>query len=658
LTYSQAPDNLTRLRGLRTQPQRSKWLKVGRGGVGNKFTNQLVTIITILLITTVSIATLCSRISQSYDRAINKQDILLATLQELWTVVPSLEESIAESLSAEVKSILAPVNDFVGSEWLMNYELNRLYEQMYNWKSVLAPLQQFSLTSKGFTNGLSKATFTVVLEQVLGDIETTLNSTKSYYRSLLLYRLLGSFSPRIQKLMNTISTLFKLIDIVIEEQNSLLTLLGHYSSQSIVILNQNPGESRPTGGFPGSYLELSVTQGELNIKESQSIYWVSNNVPSRVVAHPITWNYNYNDAPQAHNIHNLNFFPCFKDTAKLFTQEFVRSENGFTINQFYMITPELLEDLLPDDLILKVDGVGALNKTNLLNVIERITSIEVKDVRNPKEQIAAIFGSILNNLPAIIANKGTRGLVDTFINAVATRSLQLWYPNTKLNEFMNTLGFHSDQLCADKNPNSLGLVTANVSGDKRSLVAKHYLGISAQPGFGSTKITLNYTQYLSDVQSLQRYFNNKFPVDFFGFQLPAQAKNITIKSDDILSIEALRKYYYVDLDQDGAGPYQTPQVLQQVVAGSYDLENGGIVYPNPDGSVLAGAYLNDEIGATDMIVTFEMPHDITQNLTIYPQPGMKEATLYLGDNTAISTAPYQRSSNGNEFKKGIPLKIR
>jgi hypothetical protein len=223
---------------------------------------------------------------------------------------------------------------------------------------------------------------------------------------------------------------------------------------------------------------------------------------------------------------------------------------------------------------------------------------------------------------------------------------------------METLGFHSDQLCANENTNILGLITANINGDKRSLVAKHFVGISALPQFGSTKIILNYTQYLSETQSLQRYFNNKFPVNFFGFQLPLGAKNISVQSEDMLDMDAVRKYYYLDLDSDNAGSYRTPRTIEHVVAGSYDLENGGVVYSNPDGSILAGAYLNDEIGATEMTMSFDMPYDIVRNLTIYPQPGMKSATLYLGNNIAVLSASYQRSVSANDFKKGVPLKIR
>jgi hypothetical protein len=647
--------NLSKLSGLRNQPKKFSWFKIGRGSIGNRFSKHLFLVFTVCTIVCIVILHAGSRASHSYSLLISKQDELSAALNELWSITPNLEQNVEATLTDLIQNSLSPINDFIGTEALMNYELQRLYKQIYLWKNTLYPLQQFTLTSAGFTNGLSKIEFTTVLEKVLVDTEIALNESQSYYTSLLPYRILSLGSSAARKMMKVIKTLFKITQKVIDNKNILLELLGHYSSQTILLVNQNTGEARPTGGFIGSYIVMSISSGRLSIKESQSIYWVSNSTPQRIVAHPITWNVAYSKV-DAHGLHNLNYFACFEDSAKLFAKEFVKSSNGFSIDQLYMITPDLLESLLPNDLILSVKDVGVLNKSNLIDTIERLTSFQAIDRSNPKKQMSEIFKSLLNSFTSILGSIGLTGLVQKIINGVASRSIQFWYPENSTMNMLNSLGFRSDHMCANKYPNTIGLVTVGGSADKRSSIIKSYLGVSAKPGLGNVEVLLNYTQYLNETQFLERGFDDWLTFNFMGFQIPKEATNISVDTDSYLPYTALKKYYFNDLENDGKKEFQIPSEIQTVIDGAKNIENG-VIYPNADGSILAGSYIYDKKGATTLKIKFTLPYEFYKKLTIYPQPGMNEITLYNGENVSVAGEPYKRIIETEEFKRGVELAI-
>ncbi len=643
-----------KLRGLKKNPNTQNWAKKNISG-GRK-RNWFFGIITISLVIAMLGVTTLARISQSYSNISTRQESLISYISDLFKVTADLEDGLEKLIIDEVNTIAEPVNNFWLTEWLTTYETKKALGLIKEWKKIVQPLGEYEITSSGLSAGVSKPTFTNALQDFFTKAPEVMEQTRFYWRSLWPYRIAGVVSSELLGLFNKVSKALDLLDYILVNQQKILFLLGHYSAQTIVLFNQNPGEARPTGGFTGSYIIMEVSQGELSIKESQSIYYVSNVTKEEIVAHPHTWMYArfFDNRALPQGLHNMNFFPCFRDSAELLAEEFEKSVNGFTINQLYMITPNILKTLLPPDLIIEVPEVGTFNPDNLLDEIERLSSFQAVDITNPKKQIKNIFESLIDSFDEILDYYGPSNIVQILLHGLFARHIQMWYPSNDLTSFVRNIGFSSDQVCADLNPDTITFLLSNVSGDKRQLITDNNFGISAKRNFGGYRITLKYKQQLGQTEFLQRGFN-PFGINYFGFQLPINASNIHVDSTPQLEDGGLRPYYQIRSQLNTRYKARTPEVISNTAQSVADLEDEGFVYQNPDGSLVAGAYINDRPGETTLEVSFDLSQKSYEKLSFYPQPGLNNPTLRLGENTATKDNIFNRKIEGLQLEQGVDL---
>jgi hypothetical protein len=610
--------------------------------------------ITGILILCVSSFTIVAKTSQTYSRYNESKAELMDEILDFLAVSSELEENtILDSFTEKSLYVTRPVNSFFKTEWLIKSEINATKELFKEWKKTLDPLTKYEFSAKGLVPSTTNEKFTIALDHAFVKLPDLLQKTKKLIRNLWLYSILGLVSPTINTIVQKIKNSLKIIDIISQNSFKILDLLGHYSTQSVVLFNQNPGEARPTGGFIGSYISMSISQGELDLKGSQSIYYVSNVTETRILAHPISAYYKF---PGVHTLHNLNFYPCFRDSAKLLSKEFEKSPNGFTINQLYMVTPDLLEAFLPQNLILDVPGVGVFNPKNLLLEIERITSYQAGDRANPKKSIGPIFNTIFDNLNVIFAERSTIDNIRLLLNSIHARWIQFFYKEDKINIFFESLGLSSNSSCQDKNPGAISSVVANVAGDKRQLITKNYYGISSKKNLNGHRITINYTQFLENPALLQRDFGYG-GINFFGFQIPSSAKNIKIQSPDLIDVKAVREYYFQDVTDEFAKPISQDITIKNTYQSATTLDKG-VMYQHPDGGLLVGGYMEDIPGESSMVVEFDIPSKIAKKLAFYPQPGQNELYLTLGKNTAHLTDRTKRQIQNNELSLGVPMVLK
>lgn len=617
--------------------------------------NRLFVFLTCISILISLIGITLGRVSQSYVNFQNRSETLIAYVEDLFKVSSNLEADLEVLITNEINSIAEPINSFWLTEWLTKYETSRALRLIKDWKEALNPLTEYEISSAGIVAGVSKPTFTNSLQEFFLVAPELIEKTRLHWRSLWPYRLSGLMSVQLRNIFDKVSRILDLLEYINANQQKLLFLLGHYSTQTIVLFNQNPGEARPTGGFTGSYIIMEISQGELSIKESQSIYFVSNVTPDRPIAHHHTWMYEIYKEFRAlpHGLHNMNYFPCFRDSASLLASEFERSRNGFTINQLFMITPDIMQALLPPDFILEVPEVGTFNSDNLLDEIERLSSFEAVDITNPKKQIKNIFTSLIDSFEQIVEYFGPNNIVKILLNGFFSRHIQIWFPSPDLTDFVRRIGFSSDQVCSDVNPSIVTFLVSNMSGDKRQLITKNNFGISAKRNFGGYRVTLHYKQELEGEDSLQRGFN-PYGLQFFGFQLPRGARNIEVESNPRMITNGLRKYYQIRSQINSNKQVRTPDIIEKTARSVSDLEDG-LLYQNPDGSMVAGAYVNDRPGEAVLEVSFDIDKMAYETLTFYPQPGLNKPILRLGNNTASNDNIYTRKVEGLSLEQGVDI---
>jgi Protein of unknown function (DUF4012) len=518
------------------------------------------------------------------------------------------------------------------------------------WLDVLYPFKNYKFGTDGFNSTLlQQRYFTQDIDIFLNKSRPLIEETRGILGSFWLYKVFGS--QQIKDSIQTIENILDIVEILNDKKEILLTMLGHYQTQKIVIFNQNNGEARPTGGFIGSYIPIDISRGQIKIGQSQSIYYFDKGPNTNLISHPALWYYDFfNGKAGPHGARNSNVFPCFPDSAKYLEREFAKTENGYNIDDVIFLSPDYLLGYLPQDFELKI-GSEYVPKNQLLNKIEQITAIEIEDKNNPKKQITSIFNLLIEQLPQILKGQALIDLIGYTQESLLARNAQAWFRSDKIQQLWQTTGFAGDATCQNANENQIITpMIINLSGDKRNLITSTNFEITRS----GNKMKFKWQEILPEnkYEILQRGFINN-GITMVGVQIPADWQATAIPNSDILKVPFLRNYYIQQIEIENQTKYIYPPEITKMINSSYNLSqsnlNKGFSYLQPDGSRVVGVYINDRFDVDLKAVEFDIKIKNNNNLPIYfyNQPNLNNSQLIYNQDL------YQDKT---QLQKGINLK--
>jgi hypothetical protein len=584
------------------------------------------------------------------------------------TIVPELSlllstksyDKLAQELDTDqalIQQDISPFSTYVGLDKKINADLNSGTQLLKSWLNAIKPLLNYKLTSKGIVSADATKYFTNDLSDFFDSLGSLYAQTQAYWNSTTIYRFFLTFvgNENLNRYFDIFSVILDKIPVLINNKNSILAMLGHFSTQKIVIFNQNNGEARPNGGFTGSYIPVDIFKGRISIGQSESIYNVSNAKENQSFSPPPAWYYGYLGDYYVHDgLHNSNFFSCVDDSAKLLEQEFSASKTGYSIDNVVFMNSTLLRDILPANFSITVDSDLTINSDNILDEIERLTSLEAQDPTNPKAELTGIFTSIIDSLDGIIAGD-TQGFLLKMMNFVLARDIQMWFKDPNLESFWQSTIFAPDKNC--RNLNSADFISpmiGNLSVDKRNLVTQNQFNIYAKRINGLLEIDLKYKQILPDQINLQRGFNDVSPLTFVGLQLPKNVSDVSVRSDQGQTLPFLAPYYGQYIQSDYGKALVMPDQINTVVSSSRDLPNGGFTYFQPDGSQVLGIYIVDQ-QTSEVDFSFKVPLAQNALVTFYGQPGLNQPTLSLGNGASFKGINENFTTDPKTIAQGVPI---
>ncbi len=563
-------------------------------------------------------------------------------------------------IEAKLVENLLPLVDTPVVGWVVKNDIAKIKELIAIWLDALYPFANYKFGVDGFrTVLLQQRYFTQDVESFLGKAPELISKTKSQMNWLWVYQTFGT--QQIKEVFGYLNMAMEILEILIQKKDIVLTGLGHYQTQKIVIFNQNTGEARPTGGFIGSYIPINISKGEMTIGQSQSIYWFDKGVGTNLLSHPAMWYYGFfGGLVDPHGARNSNVFSCFPDSARYLEREFSKTENGYNIDSVVFITPQYLLGYLPDSFNLAING-ELIPKNKILDKIEQITALEIEDKLNPKKQLTSIFNLIIKQLPTILKGQALVDLLVYTQESLLSRDMQVWFRSNKIQELWSSTGFAGEQTCQNKTDNKtdfgvISPIIINMSGDKRNLVSSNNFIINTDTD--KNTLTLTWTQILpKDIKQTLRRATNEDGLTMVGVQMPKGAKIISSTSPNILHLPFLRDYYQLQLEKENpnnSGTYTIPPEIQSLIVSSYDLSadgDAGFSYLQPDGSEVFGVYLKDNISSQSLSVEFKF--DISSinsatssNLVFYGQSGLNKPSLSSGSGYY---------DNPKQIQKGIKI---
>jgi Protein of unknown function (DUF4012) len=624
------------------------------------------TIITSLLVVCIIAMSFLGNLNSTKQHISENNDLLGLKLKSLIELSGLDRQNALQAIKQTLTDSLKPIAQFSFTTQMIERDTQDIEGLISDWLQVLDPLYQYTFSAEGFNHKSdSKRSFTTDLELFFDALPQLQQKTEKVWGQMWLYRAILNISnnDKAKEVVGLLESFIQNIPSFIRLKPLILQILGHYSTQRMVIFNQNTGEARPTGGFTGSYIPLDISQGKFILGESQSIYYVDGQKKEGVVSHPATWYYDYlvNGKNFIGGIRNLNVFNCFPDTALTIEKEFSTSGNGYSIDQLVMINPQFLQSLLPDDFAFTVPEVGNINQQNFLDVIERISSFQAPERSNPKSLIGPVFKALLSQLPEIIKTEGVGTILGKITQSMRARDVNIWFRNPQIQATSSSLGFASEQVCENtRNKSVITPLITNISADKRGLIAQNRFNIRSEPVWGGRRLYVTYIQNLPESKNLQRSFNNGIAFTMTALQIPKNALNIKISCNYVLQASYLRVGYLNNLTQDEEKSYTIPPTIQTTIDTGKDLPGGGFTYNQPDGSLVAGVYISDNnTGETVVNYEFTLPISSLDRVDFYGQPGLNEPSLFLGDGVEMYKNPdIKQITDPQTIQSGITLITR
>jgi len=621
-------------------------------------------VLTVGIICIVFFSSFLSSFSNSIQEIQEKQP----NWQEIISTFYELNKQDRSNSIAQIRNDITEAFSDTSSYFLLkpfiDSDVNSVVHLADQWLRELEIFRDYRFSVDGVINVRSpQQFFTTDLADFLTRTQPLFVETQREWQNLWMYRSLASFSGK-QKLITTFSIIdqiLKIVEYIYNHSNSILDILGYKTVQRIVLFNQNTAEARLTGGFIGSYIPFEIDKGQIAIGQSNSIYWIQGSQKKPRITSPfvsnyaIPWGQQYNFGGAS----DTNNFSCFPTSAAFLQREFADSTTGFPIDHLAMITPEVLNEILPPDFEFKVAGVGTLSSSQLLSEIDRLTALEYDNPQNPKEVLTPIFDALLNRLPDILSYHGTQGILSIVANLAFTRDVQLWSNNEQTQTLFSYLDITGEKTCESSSQNSDKIILSpllfNTSGDKRNGITSNSWSISSRSVIGGQRVSVTYQQVIEDPENIPRgVFNKDLSFTFAGLQIPKNAQNL-----DVYSPQALRRTFkpnfYIQNIQERQSEFESPAENQLLWDSGVDLSEGanppGFRYDQPDGSRVLGIYINDDMVSS---VTFEftLPVSTPQTLFFVPQVGFRKPLLSLGDGIDFVSYPNQKIMNNRTLIMG------
>lgn len=228
-------------------------------------------------------------------------------------------------------------------------------------------------------------------------IETS-QLSKTLGDSMYLYLKIEEYQTRRlpQNVMKTINKITQ------NENKKILTLfpilptfLGFYNDKTYLLLFQNSGELRPTGGFIGSIGELSISKGKITNLLIQDVYEGDGQLKTHVEPHYIIRRYLQPHLYLRDSNFSLNFEDSASMSALLYNLELNKKVDGVIAIDFQVLQ-EIIQELGPIKL---PEYKKTLDNTNTFNFLQE--TIEAKFFPGSTQK-KDVLTSLFNQITAVI----------------------------------------------------------------------------------------------------------------------------------------------------------------------------------------------------------------------------------------------------------------
>jgi hypothetical protein len=386
------------------------------------------------------------------------------------------------------------------------------------------------------------------IDSKVGEIETSLNSINAArYPEEIKGIQLKSLILKAQEMVADGHTLIKDGKPILSKTS---WLLGKDSPRKYLMIFQNDGELRPSGGFWTAYSTLTVSNGKVTPGAASNIYDLDDKIASRVPAPRLIKSYHIN-VPYL-NLRDSNLSPDFPTDAQIFVDQYTKAMG--TKDKFdavIAIDTQVLADMVK--ILGKLDtrvGTFTADPDKRCNGCPSIIyelewmSGRPRDYieKNRKDFMNPLMSALLAN---VMGSEKTKmaSLIETFFKNVNQKHVLVYFPDAEMQKIGNLANITGKIVDTEKSVDYFHLNDANFASAKSNIFITQKIkhDITIKNGVAEHKISITYTNPAPgsncNLEKGDLCLNASQYRDLFRFYVPTGSKLIKMTGSEVEPVQ-------------------------------------------------------------------------------------------------------------------------
>jgi uncharacterized protein DUF4012 len=278
-------------------------------------------------------------------------------------------------------------------------------------------------------------------------------------------------------------------------------LLGKDSPRKYLMIFQNDGELRPSGGFWTAYSTLSVKDGKVTPGIASNIYDLDDKLNSKVPAPRIIKDYHIN-VPYL-NLRDNNLSPDFPTDAQIFLEQYIKAMGKNEFDAIIAIDTSVLVDMVK--ILGKLDTrVGTFTSEpdkrcdgcpSIIYDLEWIAGRPRDYIeKNRKDFMNPLMSSLLANVMGSEKTKMT-SLIEALFKNINEKHILVYFPDPEIQKIGNLANITGKIIDTPKDIDYIHLNDANFASAKSNIFITQKIkhDITIKDGVAEHKISVTYT---------------------------------------------------------------------------------------------------------------------------------------------------------------------
>lgn len=289
-------------------------------------------------------------------------------------------------------------------------------------------------------------------------IQTSVKEIENRLQEVSQATLPAALQKKVDQGKQVIHLFSQMAEDIQNSRAALFKLLGDPLPHRYLILLQNQDEIRATGGFIGSYIVADVDSGLLKKLEFKDVYSSDGQLDTRLPPPPgldkITDHYAMRDA---------NYSPDFPTSAEKI-KWFLEHSRGPSVDTVIALDQKVIEDLLAVTGSIPLGYAGLhVDASNFSTTLSYLIESKLVSARQPKQILAEFIPRFIDSL---LNKKHYEALVRTLQEAILTRHLQAYSPDSEIEQLFTALHLDGRFIPPQKDADFLSLVSTSMGGNK------------------------------------------------------------------------------------------------------------------------------------------------------------------------------------------------